>query len=64
MPLTQFCDIYHLSPTILEKLHENLYTDARAFRFVTIEELREMKFRLGEIAALRDAVELWSVSLL
>jgi hypothetical protein len=61
MPLAQFCAQYDLGPNVLNKLTENFYTQARILRFVTIDELKEMKFRLGEIAALRDAVEVWSV---
>jgi hypothetical protein len=45
----------------LNKFTENFYKHARALRFVTIDELKEMGFRLGEIAGLRDAVESWSV---
>jgi hypothetical protein len=61
MPLTEFCMVYDLGPSLLEKFHDNSYKDARVLRFVTIAELKEMNFRLGEIAALRDAVERWSV---
>lgn len=61
MPLIEFCARYRLSHSILQKFHDNGYTDSRMLRFVQIEELREMKFMLGEQAALKDAVELWSV---
>jgi hypothetical protein len=61
MPLTEFCMVYDLGPGLLEKFHDNSYKDARVLRFVTIADLKEMKFQLGEIAALRDAVERWSV---
>jgi hypothetical protein len=60
MPITQFCAKYELGKGVLEKFEENSYSHARMLRFVTIEELKEMKFRLGEIAALRDAVDRWS----
>ncbi|KAF5380154.1 hypothetical protein D9615_006147 [Tricholomella constricta] len=61
MSLTQFCAMFKLGDAVLEKFHENGYNEARVLRFVTIEDLKEMKFRLGEIAALRDAVETWSL---
>jgi len=61
MPLVEFCQEYDLVPTILEKLSDNLYKDARVLRFITIEELKQMEFRFGKIAALRDAVDVWSV---
>jgi hypothetical protein len=61
MPLSEFCQIYHLGGQILQKLMENGYPQSRMLRFVQIEELKEMKFLLGEIAGLKDAVESWSV---
>jgi hypothetical protein len=61
MPLEQFCTQYKLSQAILDKLHEHSYSQARTLCFVTIEELKEMKFRLGEIAALREVIDVWSV---
>jgi hypothetical protein len=61
MPLSQFCTDFKLSDVVLEKFCDKGYQDAHALRFVTIDELKEMKFHLGEIAALRDAVEMWSV---
>lgn len=62
MPLAQFCMQYNLAQGVLDKLVENSYTQARTLRFVTILELKEMKFKLGEIAALREAVDMWSVT--
>jgi hypothetical protein len=61
MPIAKFCDLYALGPDILEKFVSHLYKDARVLRFVTLADLKEMGFRLGEIAGLRDAVESWSV---
>jgi hypothetical protein len=61
MAIDEFCKVYQLSDSITKKLTENSYTYARMLRFVTIEEVRQMDFRLGEIAALRDAVDQWSV---
>ena len=61
MPLTQFCDNYRLGINVLKKLQENSYFEAHTLRFVTIAELKQMEFRLGEIVAMRDAVEAWSI---
>jgi hypothetical protein len=61
MTLNNFCAKYDLSLTILQKLLENSYTNARMLHFVMIDELCKMGFRLGEIAALRDAIEMWSI---
>lgn len=61
MPLNQFCTTYKLSNIIHKQLLENGYQEACVLCFVTIHDLKEMKFHLGEIAALQDAVEKWSV---
>ncbi|KAG2063051.1 hypothetical protein BDR04DRAFT_1164312 [Suillus decipiens] len=61
IPLDEFCTEYDLGNDIHTKFIQNAYKEARFLRFVTIAELKEMGFRLGEIAALRDAVERWSV---
>ena len=61
MAIDEFCKVYQLSDGITKKLTENSYTYARMLRFVTIEEVKQMDFRLGEIAALRNAVDQWSV---
>lgn len=61
MPLNEFCAKYDLGNAIHAKFAQNAYKEARFLRFVTIPELKEMGFQLGEIAALRDAVERWSL---
>jgi hypothetical protein len=61
MPLPQFCAQYKLGTGILDKLLEHSYSQARTLRFLTVEDLKEMKFRLGEIAALREVIDVWSV---
>lgn len=60
MPIPEFCAEFELVRTIEDKLIENGYLHARFLRFVTIEELKQMKFLLGEIAAIRDGVDRWS----
>lgn len=61
MALDIFCASYDLSAGILDKLTSNDYTHARFLRYITIKDLEEMEFKKGQIAALRDAVEAWSV---
>ncbi|KAF4580524.1 hypothetical protein EYR38_003123 [Pleurotus pulmonarius] len=61
MTIEHFCLQYQLSAKILARFVENAYADARHLRFVTLEELRTMGFVFGEVAAIRDAVEQWSV---
>ncbi|OAX40797.1 hypothetical protein K503DRAFT_798526 [Rhizopogon vinicolor AM-OR11-026] len=61
IPLNMFCAEYDLGDNIHLKLINNAYKEAQFLCFVTIAELKEMGFQLGEIAAIRDAVEQWSV---
>ena len=60
MLITEFCEAYDLVRAIQDKLIDNGYLHSRLLRFVTIEDLNEMKFRLGEVVAIRDAVDQWS----
>jgi hypothetical protein len=62
MSLANFCQIYQLGDPILQKFVKNGFVQSRMLRFVQIVELKEMEFLLGEIAALKDAVETWSVA--
>jgi hypothetical protein len=61
MTVPEFCDQYTLSPNILEHLNRNSYTHASHLRFVSLADLDGMGFNLGEKAALRDAVDRWSL---
>jgi hypothetical protein len=61
MPIANFCNSFGLQHTVLEKLAENAYDLARNLRFIKLDNLTEMGFKLGEKAALQDAVERWSI---
>ena len=62
MPLAQFCAQYQLSDRILVTLLKHSYSQARTLRFITITELKEMNFRLGDIATLWEVIDAWSVT--
>jgi len=59
MPIVEFCAAFDLGNAIEKKLLDNSYRHARMLRFVTLQDLKEMDFRLGEIATFRDGVEKW-----
>ncbi|KAF8815024.1 hypothetical protein BYT27DRAFT_7080856 [Phlegmacium glaucopus] len=61
MPIGQFCDSFGLQPGIRAKLEANAYDYAQNLCFIALNDLTEMEFKLGEKAALQDAVERWSV---
>lgn len=63
MPLAQFCATYNLSANIRSILQDNAFENVTLLRFVSIPQLEKMGLRLGEIAALRDAIEKWSVAM-
>jgi hypothetical protein len=62
MPLSDFCQLYGLGERILQKFIDNGYTHSRMLHFIQLDDLKEMKFMLGEIAGLKDAVERWSIA--
>jgi hypothetical protein len=62
MAMKDFCMQYGVETGAEEKLLTNSYGHARLLSFITIEELKDMKFLPGETASLRDAVHKWSVA--
>ncbi|KAG0691673.1 hypothetical protein DFH29DRAFT_1010492 [Suillus ampliporus] len=56
LSLVNFCAVYSLSPEIHTKLTENGYMGTQTIRYIIILELKEMGFKNGEIAAMKDAV--------
>jgi hypothetical protein len=62
MSIEKFCESFGLQPSIRAKLEDNAYDYARNLRFITLNDLTEMGFKLGEKAALQDAVERWSLA--
>ncbi|KAF8995510.1 hypothetical protein BDQ17DRAFT_1330578 [Cyathus striatus] len=60
MPIKTFCSAYKLDDGILEKFVANGFRDTKHLRYLTHGNLMDMGFLLGEIAAVRDAVDAWS----
>ena len=56
LSLTDFCVAFELSQEILTKLTDNGYMGTRTIRYIIVSELKEMGFKNGEIAAMKDAV--------
>ncbi|KAK7021601.1 hypothetical protein R3P38DRAFT_3541263 [Favolaschia claudopus] len=54
--ILDFCAVYGLSADISTKLTTNGYQDTDVFYLVSIDDLKEMQFTLGQIAQLREAV--------
>ena len=61
MPISDFCHLYGLGNSVLEKFTSNGYAHSHMLRFVQLSELKEMNFLLGEVAVMKDAVKRWSI---
>ncbi|KAJ3911952.1 hypothetical protein F5877DRAFT_54701, partial [Lentinula edodes] len=60
MTVVDFCQKYELSSTISAHLVEQGYMKTKTFRHITLDDLKEMMFKPGEIASLRVAVTEWA----
>ena len=63
LSLDEFCKHYDLTTEICEKLRNEGFSGSRPLQYVAIADLKEMGFKYGEIASLKDAVTRWSVLL-
>ena len=59
LTLQQFCSEYSLSDAVYHKLNENGYTSSNTISYIRVSELKEMGFKHGEIAAMKDVVRQW-----
>ncbi|KAF7372254.1 hypothetical protein MVEN_00084900 [Mycena venus] len=60
LSIEDFCSLYDLDSDISHRFKEHKFKRTTAFKFVEVEELKEMGFMKGEIAELKVAVETWS----
>ena len=63
MSIAEFCVYYELDDSIRARLDDNGFKVARVLQYVAVNDLKEMGFKFGEIAALKDGVGCWSVCL-
>ncbi|KAJ3804406.1 hypothetical protein F5876DRAFT_70661 [Lentinula aff. lateritia] len=60
MTVDNFCQKYELGGTISVHLVEQGYMKTKTFQHITLDDLKEMMFKLGEIASLCVAVAEWA----
>ncbi|KAI0037410.1 hypothetical protein FA95DRAFT_1614238 [Auriscalpium vulgare] len=60
MSIEDFCSVFDLSDTVCKLLVENEFSGSHTFRHITIADLKDMGFKLGAIAAFKDAVLTWA----
>jgi hypothetical protein len=61
LTVLQFCLEYRLSASIQTKLTENGYVSVHTFKYIEVDELKDMGFLRGEIAELKIAVDSWAI---
>ena len=55
LSLDEFCKQYDLTTEICKKLHNEGFTGSHPLQYVAIANLKEIGFKYGEIASLKDA---------
>jgi hypothetical protein len=60
LSIENFCTLYDLDSDICDRFKEHKFKRSNAFKFVEVDELKEMGFMRGEIAELKVAVGVWS----
>ncbi|KAG1822965.1 uncharacterized protein BJ212DRAFT_1263794 [Suillus subaureus] len=56
LPLMDFCAAFELSQDIHAKLADSGYIGTQTIRYIIVSELKEMGFKSGKIAAMKDVV--------
>jgi hypothetical protein len=60
LSIDDFCTLYDLDTDICDRFKEHKFKRSNAFKFVEVDELKEMGFLRGEIAELKVAIRAWS----
>ena len=60
LAITEFCTLYSLTNDICMCLTKNGFSSSLALRRVTVDDLKELGFKMGEIAELEEAIEIWA----
>lgn len=60
--LSDFCAAYNLRTEILNRFSENGFETLNQLCYITLNDLKEMEFKRGEIAGIQDAIATWRKS--
>lgn len=60
LQLADFCMTYTLKNEILNRFSENGFETLNQLCYITLNDLKEMEFKRGEIAGIQDAIATWS----
>ena len=59
--INEFCNLHCLREKIVYQLIENGFTGTQAFCFIETKDLKDMGFKPGEIADLKDVIKAWAI---
>jgi hypothetical protein len=62
MDIEMFCSIYSLSNDLLSRFQERRVSGTHAFAHISVKELKEMGFKIGEIIDVKEAIMNWCKS--
>ncbi|KAF8813467.1 hypothetical protein BYT27DRAFT_7084571 [Phlegmacium glaucopus] len=62
LDISTFCDIFCLSMDILQCFQEHKISGLHAFAHISERDLENMKFAIGELIDLKEAIKIWAVS--
>ncbi|KAJ7934466.1 hypothetical protein B0H13DRAFT_2305561 [Mycena leptocephala] len=60
LSIQDFCSLYSLDDDICDRFQTHKYKRTKSFKFIEVDELKEIGFLQGEIAELKVAVAQWS----
>ena len=63
LTLVNFCTSYNLSDDILSRFTDNGFTTLNQLCYISLADLKDMVFKQGEIAGIRDAIAVWMAEL-
>ncbi len=61
--LTEFCNAHSLSEDILGRFTAQGFTTFNQLCYISLNDLKDMQFKRGEIAAIQDSIAIWRASL-
>jgi hypothetical protein len=60
LSINDFCLTYSLADEICMCLTKNGFSSSLALCLITVDDLKEMGFKMGEVAEIEEAVEAWA----
>lgn len=62
LDILTFCSAFCLSEDILERFQQHKISGTHAFAHISERDLEKMKFAIGELIDLKEAIKIWAIS--